>query len=252
VGNGMSLVQLIVPMTCLAIWGLTWLINQEAKPLPPRVGRPPDLPRPRPTTGTQEGRSTSPNPSGKSPIPFSRDVRTPGPDGLGGQEGRSQVFDQRQVFEIEERLRQETYSSKPGPTAGSGAGRTGTRPTRDGRPRPRRANKPKVSSPAPNANVNTNTNTRRALSASMEQASNAQALGKSNLELTPLSMTHIPLSTSTGTKGLDLPTSSAGLAPLDQVGSFRATSLINSPSRLREAIILNEILQPPLALRPRR
>lgn len=249
-GNGMSLVQLIVPMTCLAIWGLTWLINQEAKPLPPRVGRPPDQPRPRPTTGTQGGRSTSPNPSGKSPIPFARDVRTPASVGLGGQEGRGHAFDQRQAFEIEERLRQETYSSQPGPAAGSGAGRPGTRPTKDGRPRPRRVNKPKASAPAPNASLNTNTH--RALSASMEQASNAQALGNSNLELTPLAMTHIPLSTSTGTKGLDLPTSSAGLAPLDQAGNFRATSLINSPSRLREAIILNEILQPPLALRPRR
>ena len=35
------LVQFIVPLTFLAIWALTSLLNRDAQPLPPRPGRPP-------------------------------------------------------------------------------------------------------------------------------------------------------------------------------------------------------------------
>src|SRR4051794_31456516 len=35
-----NLFQFIVPLTFLAIWALTSLLNREAQPLPPRTGRP--------------------------------------------------------------------------------------------------------------------------------------------------------------------------------------------------------------------
>src|SRR3954454_21720661 len=35
-----QLFQFIVPLTFLAIWALTSLLNREAQPLPPRAGRP--------------------------------------------------------------------------------------------------------------------------------------------------------------------------------------------------------------------
>ena len=35
------LIQFIVPLTFLAIWALTSILNRDAQPLPPRPGRPP-------------------------------------------------------------------------------------------------------------------------------------------------------------------------------------------------------------------
>src|SRR4051794_15293960 len=42
------LIQFIVPLTFLAIWALTSLLNRDAQPLPPRPGRPPGPGGPRP------------------------------------------------------------------------------------------------------------------------------------------------------------------------------------------------------------
>ncbi len=45
------LLQFIVPLTFLAIWALTSLLNREAQPLPPRPGRTPVPGGPRPGMG---------------------------------------------------------------------------------------------------------------------------------------------------------------------------------------------------------
>ena len=45
------LLQFIVPLTFLAIWALTSLLNREAQPLPPRPGRSPVPGGPRPGMG---------------------------------------------------------------------------------------------------------------------------------------------------------------------------------------------------------
>src|SRR5215218_4528389 len=46
-GN-VNIFQFIVPLTFLAIWALTSLLNRDAQPLPPRNVRPPGPPGPRP------------------------------------------------------------------------------------------------------------------------------------------------------------------------------------------------------------
>jgi len=46
-----NLFQFIVPLTFLAIWALTSLLNRDAQPLPPRPMRPPAPPGPRPQGG---------------------------------------------------------------------------------------------------------------------------------------------------------------------------------------------------------
>jgi hypothetical protein len=71
------------------------------------------------------------------------------------------------------------------------------------------------------------------------------------LALDPLAMPHSPL-LATGPRNLSQTVSEATRMPdrpVPVTDDFRL--LLNNPAKLREAVIVNEILQPPLALRRR-
>ena len=76
------LIQFIVPLTFLAIWALTSILNRDAQPLPPRPGRPPGPAGVRPP-GRVGGQVEPLNPGGGIPgraavPPLLGNVRRPG------------------------------------------------------------------------------------------------------------------------------------------------------------------------------
>lgn len=220
-GNGVNLFQFIVPLTFLAIWALTSLINREAQPLPPRTGRPPGPPRPRPGGGPPSlGR-----PPERRVEPFSRDASTrrpmpanqgrpaPPQPGAGGDDG---------ILIIE------SESRKPTLPPGS---RRGSRSRSASVPAPKREEKV----------------TPRALTASMGEE--AAANQSRNRELTPLTKMLVPLSVPVSQEVAATPHTPARSASLSALTSQEIMLLLKTPAKLREAIILNELIQPPLALR---
>ncbi|SIO65463.1 hypothetical protein SAMN05444166_7702 [Singulisphaera sp. GP187] len=70
--------------------------------------------------------------------------------------------------------------------------------------------------------------------------------------LTPLTKMVVPLSTPVSQEVAATPHSPAKSAVLAALSSEEIMVLLSSPAKLREAIILNELLQPPLALRGKR
>lgn len=72
------------------------------------------------------------------------------------------------------------------------------------------------------------------------------------MDLTPLKKMVVPLSTPVSQEVAATPHSPPKSAVLAALSSNDITILLSSPAKLREAIILNELLQPPLALRGKR
>jgi hypothetical protein len=217
----------IVPLTFLAIWALTSLFNREAQPLPPRTVRPPGPPDPKPGT----------KPSGYAPATTGRgdpSLRWSSPTAGDRPATRRPVGrPDDEILIIEETRR--PAAQPPGRT-NLGGSRRGTR----SRPVP-----PSVASKRPEpASL-------RPLSGALgPSVPIAQQMGRP-LELNPLSMPASPLM---GTEARNLsktvsePTRMPD-RPIPVTDDFRL--LLSTPAKLREAIIVNEILQPPLALRRR-
>ena len=267
------LIQFIVPLTFLAIWALTSILNRDAQPLPPRPGgRPPGpggpqslnrLPAPLVTRQTAPGRPSSqlsqaaPSQatagaatateraagwSGTPPAPLPRDRIAPRPV--------SDKLDDAIVYlESEPPAR---GLSRPSSTSGSnaegtGAPQTSGRSTRSGPSR--RSARGRSTPSGGNSATKSEPETRRALS---DQVGQAMAMERSKpLEIVPLSASMAPLSRplsqASTASGLSVQTPASSPA----VSSADVRKMLRNPGKLRELVLLSEILQPPLSIRRR-
>ena len=185
------LIQFIVPLTFLAIWALTSLLNRDAQPLPPRPGRPGGGPGAAPSLARGPGQAEArppaaplqPRPSVASPAPPPSQAASawpgPGPppssrDRLGPR--RPQNLDEAIVY----------IENGPGPRGGTRTGAGSQSSSRSSRTSPARRSfrGRSAASPPPAPQGRSEPETPRALSDMMSQS---RALQKAKpLELTPL------------------------------------------------------------------
>jgi hypothetical protein len=218
-----NIFQYIVPLTFLAIWALTWLLNREAQPLPPRANRPPG-PRP----------GMPPRPLERRPEPVPRDPALRWqPTGSADRAGvrRPPTRPDSDIIILESEPRRTPAPAPPRPAPGV-VTRRNTR-----------------SKAAPQSSKRPETETPRALSASLAKEADPQ-LGRP-LELTPLKQLQTSLATAQAHDVGKTPSdpsrpARSGASPID------IASLVRSPAKLREAVIMSEVLGPPIALRGRR
>jgi hypothetical protein len=224
-----NLFQFIVPLTFLAIWALTSLFNREAPPLPQRVGRPqpPGGPGSGPGGAVVRSEALNRDPSLRWAPPAGSD--RPGVRRAGRPDD--------EILIIEENRRpaaqSPTNAGATRPAAGSGA-RRGSRP-RPAAPAPKR--------PEPTAS--------RPLSGTLAP-SNAMTPMARHLDLNPLNLPASPLMPSDPrdlARTISEPTRQAS-RPALVWDDYKL--LVSTPSKLREAVLVSEILQPPLSLRRRR
>jgi hypothetical protein len=273
-----NLLQVVVPLAFLAIWALTSLLNREAQPLPPRMGRPqpPGGPGPGPGpggfgTGTGTG-SGSAGSGGARLEGLNRDLAgrwgpAPGadrptttlptyrPGGRGDEE----------ILIIEEPRRPvRSASSATVATAPAMASRTGTGTGNPGGARRVSRSRPAGSAPAKRSEPASS----RALGGALTTPMPLDQPMSRTIDLSPLSMPHSPLvgtdprtMARTGAEPARPPGLALGPAPASAFASGPAPwvqggagvpILVNTAARLRESIVISEILQPPLALRRRR
>ncbi len=230
-----SLFPFIVPLTFLAIWALTSLLNRDAQPLPPRPSRPgpggggsPPRPMNRPTEARPSpsrdwgGPPTRPRPLEKPrPVPLS---------GLGrGARGDEGIL----VLGDADEPRRAGGRSEPSPARQAPRA---AKPARNTKGKPAAGTRPAV---PPNEAP-------RALSSLVNQ-SMAEAKTRP-LEITPLSSPLtpllIPLSRASSSLAAEKAAERPKGVPMEQI-----RSALSAPDRLRELALLTEILQPPLALR---
>ncbi len=200
----------IVPLAFLAIWALTALFNRDAKPLPNRVQ----------ATNPYGPKPTPPPPSPRAPVPDRSPTLRWGPAAppgvmpkAGGNDDDIVILDSpRQVPSRADAPRVVT-------------------PSRRARPKPVIAAKPAPPVEGRGGGL-----------AGVSQSVNQQLT--TSLSMAPLSETS-PIATVQG----------SSVAPTSveiDTGRIRALSVraaMTEPNRLREAIMVNEILQPPLSLR---
>ncbi len=209
--NWDQLVRLIVPLSFLAIWAVTSLFNRESKP----VGRPSGPLGPGPRSGDPTMRWGAPNPE---------------PNNASTRRGSANGGDD-DILVIRSSPPLRPGQARPNPV---GPGTLGAR----------RGSKAKAAAPSPARAESVST---RPKLAGVTQNVNQQ-LTRSMLDLSPL-ITSSPSATSTTvglSTALSAPSKSTYVAP-----SIVLAMSLRDPSRLREAFLVNELLQPPVALRPR-
>lgn len=227
--NWESLIRAIVPLSFMAIWALTSLFNRESKPKP--INRP--TPRPDLARGGMPPRGGEPTmrfPSSPGPSSSTLPARRP------PVRGRD---DDGIVILSSETNRLDREREKRNNAAAAGM---------------KRANrgKPLVPSrkPEPAANSSSAPNSTRTKLAGVSQNVN-QHLANTNLELAPLAA--MPAMPTLGLTGTTPAAAVAVVSPSGSSGSRSAATLgLADPVRLREAFVLNEILQPPVSMRSRR
>lgn len=260
------LIQFIVPLTFLAIWALTSLLNRDSQPLPPRPGRPQGGPggtRPAPASrgpGRPELRPpTTPLPP-RSPASGSPSVQ----EGLAARSRPGAIPSPRdrqrtrQTQDIGDAI---VYIEDGVGARGGSRGGLGLTPdtipagSRASRSSPSRRGQRgrSVGNQAPATQGPGEPDSPRALS---EIVSQSLALRKAKpLELTPLSAPIVGLSRSlseaSATAELPRRTDPEGIPTLR---GEEIRGLLASTGKIREVVLLNEVLLPPLALRghPRR
>ena len=232
------LLQVIVPLTFLAIWALTSLLNRDAQPLPPRPGTRP------PGTGPGMGRSSySPpmRPEATRPTSPSLDRTSPGrwatttaagrtsPSYRGSDEGIVILDDDRR-----------------GTSAAGGS--SSARSARGLGPAARKAAARVRSAIAVPAQTPERSRTLAGLTAEPL----APRRGKP-LEMTPLSAPIAPITATPLTVDSSAPGEAASVivSPGDTptLTANELGAMLASPKRLREVALLGEILRPPVSLR---
>ncbi len=225
-----SLFPFIVPLTFLAIWALTSLLNRDAQPLPPRPGRSGPPRPPRPMSGPAAARA---QPAREWGGPQSRPLERQRPAPLSGL-SRGASGDEGIVI--------------LGPSNESRRGGRGDLAPPP--PRPPRAAKAqrggKGRGAAGSRSQTPEQSTPRALSA-MVNESMAETRNRP-LEITPLASPLTPLmvplsgasSALAAEKAVDRPVG----VPVEHI-----RLALSAPDRLRELALLSEILKPPLSLR---
>ncbi len=246
------LLQFLVPLSIMAMWALTSLLNREAQPLParsdkgpapgPGAGRlnPPTartepfsspratMPTQRPPLGLPDRATTNrrPDPLSSARPGSARDVLTD--DGI-------------VILESEPRgPRSGPANPASSPSLGTARTSRGNSGRRGSRPRPSGASgQPRSNQAGPP----------RALTSLVNQA---LAQNKAR----PLEI--VPLSSPLGTASNPL-TQISGNTTTEQLGGYQLhtalsstelRAMLSSSTKLREIALLNELLQPPLALRP--
>ncbi len=225
-----SFLQIIVPLTFLAIWALTSLFNREAQPLPPRSNR-------MPPNGPPGAKPPGQRPAERRPDPVLRDPASrwqasspqtrPNTKRPGGMNDADIVI-------LETEIRRTPTPPPPRPGAGMSPKR-GSRPRGATAPIPPTKRSPEPPPP-------------RALSASMAQENSSISRA---VEVSPLGRLKSSLSVPEA-HDLTKVEKTEGIKSVQSIlageeGSSQPISL----NKLREAIILNELLAPPLALRQR-
>ena len=214
--NWEPLIRAIVPLSFMAIWALTSLFNRDAKAKP--IGRD-DLQRPGPTPAARAG----------DPTLRWGGANTAGPSTIRPQTKRTLT----RVFNDEGIMILSAENNRTGRDADRSALiPAGKRPAK-GKP----VVPPRKVEPAPP----------RARLAGVSQNVN-QHLANTSLDMVPLAT----LAPATAMPSLGL--SSAPTVTPDTFGvtpRTAAAQALRNPARLREAFILNEILNPPVAMRGR-
>jgi len=253
------LLQFIVPLTFLAIWALTSLLNRDAQPLPPRpgAGRGPGTGPLRggvgggfsPSTRGDLTRSASP----ARPAPTVADRTAPARWSSATAQGRPASVPMRSVDDGIVIIESETRTGQ-GASFSPSAASSGARAARGTSPSARKAAAARArSTPAPIKPIEPERP--RALTGLIGQ-SLAPKRGKP-LDIAPLSTPIAPISSAPLTSSSQTPapevarTAAQPDVPSLSIDELRA--MLGSPKRLREVALLGELLQPPVSLRgPRR
>lgn len=228
------LYEFIVPFIFIVIWAVTWILNREAQALPPRsAARLPDD-----QSGLDRTRGGEPirelrDPRGASPPP--RPFRPPSP-GLERSTARERGLGPGDAIVF-------TEPELGGPTGPFEKSPSDQRPARGGQGR--RASRSRGSAaarPRPRPTPEKPRELTQEISTSM-----ANLKGKP-LTLTPLDLPLSPLSVTFTSSSLSsvAPTSGSSNTATDS-SNFREA--LADPARLREILVWNELVQPPLAMR---
>jgi hypothetical protein len=245
------LLQFIVPLTFLAIWALTSLLNRDAQPLPPRPSRSPVPGGPRAGVGPSPiSRGDLAGPArnqGTGRLPTAGEERPSAARWAGSPaQGRAGGPDEGIVI-LESNARGSSQPSLSQFSPSSAASSRGARVTTARRASTRGRS---VSAAAPLKPIEPEHP--RALTGLVSQ-SLAQKKARP-LEITPLSTPMTPISSSPLTQ------KTVGAA-IEHPGSYQLhtaltsgelRTMLASPTKLREVALLTELLQQPLALRPPR
>ena len=210
--------QFIVPLTFLAIWALTSLFNREAQPLPPRSGRRPGEPGPRP--------GNAPKPGEWRPESVGR--ASSGPTSASSARASAARANQDEIIILESETRR--------PSSSSPASRANPKRSNRGRPaqQPARRAEPTPAAKAPGMRSG---------------LTDAAPVGSRTQGLSPLSLPPSPLLQSEGT-GVEKVTSASAVIPAMPLLTPDDVRLwLQTPGRLREAMVLNELLKPPISVR---
>ncbi len=253
------LLQFIVPLTFLAIWALTSLLNRDAQPLPPRPGRAPGTGGgSRPGMGAPlAGRSESSAPSrstGTSRPPVPAPVERPAPARWSAPLAQSRPLstgraggpdDGIVILESETRTSVGSTSSfSPSSAASARSARAAT-----ARRAPPRGRAPQAAPPKSSESERP-----RLLTGLVSQPLSSKK--SRTLEIAPLSTPLSPLSsplTQVSQQSIPNMPHATTNKPIPTLTSSDLRTMLASPARLREIALLGELLQPPLALRsPRR
>ncbi|MGC8641651.1 MAG: hypothetical protein ACP5XB_17430 [Isosphaeraceae bacterium] len=251
------LINFIVPLTFLAIWALTAILNRDAQPLPPRTGRPPGpggmqpggrLPGQveplRPGGGLSNRPAALPG-SGERAAAWNGLGSPPAPPPAPRPRPRVNTLEEAIVYLENEQGAQ--ASNRP---AMGQPGTAGGRPLRGSS---RRGGRSRTGVSGPNLQGRAEPETRRALT---DQVSQALAKQKSKpLELSPLSAPMAALSSplsrpSTISQTSLFVTPDSTVTP--PLGAAEIQKMLATPTKLREVFMLIEILRPPVALRHQR
>jgi len=254
------LIQFIVPLTFLAIWALTSILNRDAQPLPPRPGRPPGPGGTRPPVrmpgqveplkpgGGLPGRPAPSPLAGDRPATWSGLGAPPASPAPPRPRPKLGSLDDAIVY-IENDSAART-SSRPATAQGAPVG-TGSRTGRGAQPR--RGSRTKTAAAGPGARDKGEPDTPRALSDQVNQSlarQRSKPLAISPLG-SPMSTLSSPLSQASVTPKVTQ-LQETGLSAPPPLSGVEVQKLLVSPTRLREVFMLTEILRPPLALRHHR
>jgi hypothetical protein len=251
------LLQFIVPLTFLAIWALTSLLNRDAQPLPPRpgTGRAPGPGQARSPVGGGFSSSARAELSGAvrsaaagRPAPSMADRDAPARWSAAKLEGRPGAGAPRAGDEgiviIESKSRPaQSASFSPSSAASSPRVSRGTSPAA------RRATPRTRATPASSIKP-IESERPRALTGLVGQ-SLAQKATKP-LDITPLSTAMASIVPPLTQASAAEPARDTARTPIPVLSSAALGTMLASPTKVREAALLAELLQPPVALRGRR
>jgi|GEM_PF-1254700 len=279
------LIQFIVPLTFLAIWALTSILNRDGQPLPQRPPRPGD-PKPDPSAearrrrekaraeasrtwgprdvpSSSEGSSIAParpaaasgpagrppRPGGASPRPERPTASQPVPAGF---DGAGVYVDRDEVVFLDPATGRQLMSA---PVNG---GPLPEGPKSSGPPRQRKAGRGRRAPADDAARASAEPETRRALS---DQVGRAMEMRRNQpLEIQPLAPKLEGLTAPLSSEGLTAPLSKAislrdeqpprrESAPTPLFDAHAIQEMLAERPKLREIAVLSEILQPPVSLR---